>query len=472
MKPPSDSPGTPSLRLGLATLYGGELCAKLLGLLAFAWLGHRLGQERYGDLEFALGVLFLLNLVMEAGLGPYGAREAAQDPSRTERLAARIGAIRAGILVLDLVLLGALAAVLERDDTARAVLLLYGLVLVPAPLVLNWAFQARGAMGVVAGASLLRQAVLCGGVLLLVREPEHAVRVPLVEASGFLAAVALQQVLFRRTGARFAPWRGWRGAGRVLRESLPLAASSVAWALRLFFPLIALGLFVDSAATGRFGAGHRLVVALHTFVWLYFFNLLPAISRAAVGRGARTPEGELRRSLDGVAWLVLPGCLLATCLAPLLLPAVYGPDFRASAAPFQVLVWMLAAAFLSGHHRYALIAWGHQRAEFGASAAGAVVSVLACCAAGPRLTPDLAAGALLAGELTTLAAARLQLARRVGKLSLAPSLARPAAVAAVAAALAFGALPGRPLLQAAAVVAVAAAGLALLRPAWMRWPAR
>jgi O-antigen/teichoic acid export membrane protein len=65
------------LRRNLVLLYGAEMLGKVLGLVVFGYLGRTLLAARYGDLEFALGILFLLNLVIDAGLGHYGAREAA-----------------------------------------------------------------------------------------------------------------------------------------------------------------------------------------------------------------------------------------------------------------------------------------------------------------------------------------------------------------------------------------------------------
>ena len=92
------------------------------------------------------------------------------------------------------------------------------------------------------------------------------------------------------------------------------------------------------------------------FVFLYFFTLLPAFSRAAL-----EPDRGTFRSLGGaslrlVAWTILPGCLLVTALAPWLIPALGKEAYAGSVFPFQIQIWMLAASFISGHMRFALIA--------------------------------------------------------------------------------------------------------------------
>ena len=68
------------LGINLTFLYAGEAVNKLLGLVVFAYLNRVLTKDRYGDLEFAFGLVFVLNLLMDAGLAHYGAREASREP--------------------------------------------------------------------------------------------------------------------------------------------------------------------------------------------------------------------------------------------------------------------------------------------------------------------------------------------------------------------------------------------------------
>ena len=125
---------------------------------------------------------------------------------------------------------------------------------------------------------------------------------------------------------------------------------------------------------GWFGASHRAVMALHTFVWLYFFNLLPSISRC-VG----LPAGQLLDLMDGsirlIAWTGLFGAALLTALAPEVLGILYGQNFRGAAASFSILVWMLPIAMLSGHYRYMLIAYRLQNRLLRCTVISAVVAV-------------------------------------------------------------------------------------------------
>ncbi|MEQ1857764.1 MAG: oligosaccharide flippase family protein [Longimicrobiales bacterium] len=450
------------LRRNLVLLYAAETLGKILGLVVFGYLARVLLAARYGDLEFALGILFLLNLVIDAGLGHYGARETAKRPAETDRLVAQVAMVRGGLVVISLVLLAAVALALPRDPLARSLIVLQGLVLLPAPFVLSWVFQARDEMHVVSMASVIRQVVMAVGVLLLVRSPDDVWQVPLWDAVGLGLAVGLQVLLFTRAGGSINPFRFVAGIRTVVVESAPLAGSSVVWAIRLFAPLLALGLFTTSADVGVFGAGHRLVIAVHTFVWLYFFNLLPTLSRLGTDPQLTGFQDVFTTSMRLVGWVALCGASIGAALAPVLIPLVYGDGLAVAADSFQVMVWVLAAAFVSGHHRFGLIALSRQNAEFSASIAGALVSVGGCLALGSRLTPVAAAWIFVAAETTTLIAASVLLGRSVPQLRVVAGLARPLVFTGTAGLLLRLWSPASPLVAAAALVVVYLAGIAVL----------
>src|SRR5262249_50275158 len=148
-----------------------------------------------------------------------------------------------------------------------------------------------------------------------------------------------------------------------------------AWAFMWYFCTVVLGFVFADASLGWFGASHRALMALHAFVWLYFFNLLPSISRC-VALPVQQLLGLMDRSIRFAAWTGFFAVGVLTALAPMLLTIVYGPDFRAATNSFTVLAWMLPVAMLSGHHRYILIAYNQQRRLLTCTACAAAAAVL------------------------------------------------------------------------------------------------
>ena len=458
----SDRSSGTSGRLGanLTFLYTGEALSKLLGLVVFAYLNRVLTKGRYGDLEFAFGLVFVLNLLMDAGLAHYGAREAAREPHRLPALATQIAAIRTLIFFGSMAILGAMATLVDGDSTSKLLVLVTGSMLLPVPLLLNWAFQSRDEMQVVAGCSLLRQILFAAGVLSFVHSGGDILLVPIFDGAGLLSAVAIQHVLLRR---RIGPlWAGsyLRDTVRVARDALPLAASAVVWSLRLFFPLLALRFLAGAEATAVFGAAHRMIIALHTFVWLYFVNLLPSLSRLAAPEGRAEFDRVTSTSMRLIGWIVVSGSIVGGLIAPVIF-RFYSPKYPEAAELFAVMVWMIAAAFVSGQCRYALIALRHQRDELKANLAGCLVAIGGCLLAGRALTPLVAASIFVAAEATTLVAAWL-LCRRCGHpIAVLRPLAGPLLSGAISVGIVFSWAGQYPLLAGVAVVLIQAGGLVL-----------
>jgi O-antigen/teichoic acid export membrane protein len=391
--------GASSLARGLLVLYGAEVLAKRLGFATFAALGRSLGPQSYGDLEFAFGVAFLLTLVLEAGIAPYAARRSAVEPGAATGLLPRVCALRGLILLAAIPIVFAVSLLLERAE-ARMLARLAILGLLPAPLLLPWLFQARQEMGVVGLSSVLRVAVQALVVFLCVRTSGDAPWAVAGDALGLAIVAGLHHMLARRR----VPGASWRGAFSgllpILRGSLPFAASSLAWAARWFAPLIAMGLGDLGAETGRFGAGHRLAVALHVFVWLWFFNLLPALSRAA----STSPAGYLelqRRSLEPAGWAAFGAAVAAGFAARPLLTLLYGEAYAPGGGSFAILCLAVAVALLSGHWRFGLLAANAPGRDLVANLGGACFTVAAAALAAIRGRPELAAWALLGGEILT-----------------------------------------------------------------------
>jgi PST family polysaccharide transporter len=161
----------------------------------------------------------------------------------------------------------------------------------------------------------------------------------------------------------------------MFRQALPIGASELVWALKIYFATVLLGSLIYGPEVGWFGAAHRLVISLHAFVWLYFFNLLPSISRGSRGTFDAL-QRLMRGSLQITGWLGVFVAVIGTALAKPALMSVYGAQYEPAVAAFQVLIWLIPLALVSGHFRYTLIAYNKQGLEFLTAAGGGALNVV------------------------------------------------------------------------------------------------
>lgn len=381
--PPTSTVSRQNLTRNFGILLVGEVISKVIGIFVFGRLGVVLGESVYGELEFVFAAITLSALLADAGLVVYGARAVARDGTTPSTLVPAFLVLRGALAVASLVIMGVLA--LTGTGASPAILLAACLVILPLPLVSDWVFQGRDEMSIVTASNILRQSCLLVGVLLFVDTPEHAWRVPIADGVGLALVAAWHQILVRRR----APSLRWHGVvGRaitVAKEALPLGLSTVAWAARFWAPMVFVGVSTDGVFKGHYGAAHRLTVAMHQVVFLYYYNLLPTWSRLAT-----ETQGALSSSLRAA---VRKSSLISLGLACSMILATwwlshdvirvlgYGERFQRSAELLNVLCFVPAIAWVSGNVRFGLIAAGHPRGDMWANAAGAftLIATLALC---------------------------------------------------------------------------------------------
>lgn len=385
-----------SLTKNYIILAGAEFASKVLSALAFAILARTLGPESYGQLEFVLALIFIATIFSDLGLGVYGARELAKHPDSSSTLMVHITALRYILSTVAYFLLVLLAIWMNQPQEVKNLIFLYGLTLFGLPLLIQWTFQGRDWMQFIALASIVRWSVFFTGIFLFVRSTDNLIRVPFVEMAGICSAVIL-------LGGVYIKFFGFPKAAfqkefllQALRKAAPIGGSELMWAIRVYFATILLGLIIGGSELGWFSAALRLVIALHAFVWLYFYNLFPSISRTTT-TGLSELQKIIAHSLKLSPIVLLIG-VLGVLFAQPAVSLFFGKEFQQAGEAFKILIWVIPIAWMSGHYRYALIGYDKQTVEFGCSMLGAITSILLNLILVPRIGYLGAAWALVVSE--------------------------------------------------------------------------
>jgi O-antigen/teichoic acid export membrane protein len=429
----SDAVKPRRLVINLLYLTAGELGAKLLTFASFSYMARVLGPWYYGILEFTLALMVFFTLPVDLGLGAYGAREIARHPRDATRLLHEITGLRLLLAVCSAAALAVVVLTMHRDITFRLLLTLYGLSLLGGPFLLQWFFQAHDRMHWVAIASIVRQGVFAVLVFLFCRQRADVLWIGMAECVSVAAVGAFCVYTARRRMQVSWAWpelhvsRLWQH----LKQASPIGFTELAWAFMWYFCTVLLGFIFSDDSLGWFSASHRALMALHTFVWLYFFNLLPSISRCASLPNEHLLE-LMDRSLRFAAWIGLFAAALLTAAAPLVLTLVYGPLFREAGPSFSLLAWMLPIAMLSGHHRYILVAYNHSKPLLYCTAASAAAAVGLSFVLVPLYKGLGAACALLAANLINFALVYFCVRRLVVRVPVSRQLGAPLLALAVA----------------------------------------
>ncbi|MBK9314444.1 MAG: oligosaccharide flippase family protein [Acidobacteria bacterium] len=379
------------------SLAGAEATSKLLTFAAFAYLARVSGPERFGFLEYAGAALFCASLLVEQGFGPYGAREIAKAPEKTGDLVSEIVVARLILSIASYAALIGFAFMIDHSIVVTQLLLLYGASLLALPLLLQWVFQGHDMMGTVAAAQLIRQAVFAIVIFVFVRTPDQIWYAAIAEIAGVCCTAIFCSVIYLN---RFGFIRRIHLiSGKLIREGIPIGLGQMFWVVRFIGSTLIMGLIAASADVGYFAGALRILIAVHTFVWLYYFNLLPSLSRLWQ-EDAAAFSVLIDRSLHTISWIGVIGGMLWFLLAPLAMVIVYGSSFEAAGTTLRWFAGVCLAALLSGHYRFGLIAAGRQNIEMATSALGTVVALATMPVGYSRYGLSGAAVGLLLAEVT------------------------------------------------------------------------
>lgn len=406
-------------------LSGGEVISKIFTFAAFVFLARILGPTNFGYLEFTLAVMVFFTLLVDFGSSPYGAREIAKDRSRVGELTANIVALRILFAIAGYLLLIAFVFLLpDKEAPVRRLILIYGLTLFGIPGFLQWIYQGFDQMKWVALGSIIRQMIFAIGVFLLIRHADQLWMVALIECTAVSAFVLYHLYIFKSRIGRFRPPLSLRSLRSSFVGALPIGLSELTWASTWYFATILLGLMVEGKVVGWFSAAHRPVMTLHTFVWLYFYNLLPSLSRCT-GQPQEILQNLMSRSIRITAWSAVFLGTVCMVLAEPMMTLIFGAEYFESVSIFKVLIWMVPITLLSGHYRYALIAFNHQTYEFISSACAAAVSVVLGLVLIPRFAAHGAAVALLLAAAVNWIMAYIFVQQKIGRIPFAIHIMRP-----------------------------------------------
>jgi O-antigen/teichoic acid export membrane protein len=398
----------------LVALALGQLSSKLLGVVAFAYLARVLDPEDYGAVEYAIALAVIFGTIIEAGLGPIGAREIAALQERAMALGAQIPALRLVLAMAAIPAMGLFASWSEPRAQTEQLIWLYALAMFALPWKQDWLLQGLELMSAVALAQIIRMGAFAIGVVLLVDGPNDLVLVGAIEIVAASSGAAYYLAIQR---AKSVPVRLAFPVGQLrllLARGLPIGLTSMVWALMQYAPLVLLANLGSATETGWFAAPHRLIVSLLALSWIYHFNLYPVISR----RLRADPEAFshlLGASFRIVAWAGTAAALPLAILGGPILVAIFGDAFAAGGPSFALIIWTFPITLLSDHARWALIAAARvgpvlrlsillapaavaalaaiAAAALGGGWAGAIVAAFICIVAAPvvdrQLLPDL-----------------------------------------------------------------------------------
>jgi O-antigen/teichoic acid export membrane protein len=421
-----------------------------------------LGVTDFGRYVTVIALVGIVTGITDAGLTIAGQREYVTRASEAEQrdfLSLVLG-IRLVISPLGVAAALAFSLAAGYDGGQIAGLLVSGAALVAvnvsASLLLPVAAELR--FGAVTAADLARQAATTIALVVAVAVGGSFVVLFLPQVVGGAAALAVALAVLSRHRLVW-PRLDREEAFALLRVAAPLAASLVLNVLYFRVLVLLMSVLSSERETGLFGASFRVLEAFIGIPVLMVGAAFPILAHAGVSDSTRLSYVVQR--LAEAALLAGVGLALVIAIgAEPIMSVLGGREFLDAAPILRIQALTLVPAFLTQVWAFGLVSLRLQR-QIVAINAVALGTVLAL---GMVLIPVAHAGgaaiAAVAGESALALAALMLLAR--GRPELRPEAGRlPKVLAAAAAGVLVGLIPGLPAVVSAALAGLVFAGVAL-----------
>ena len=402
-----------SIGRSFGLLFVGQAVSRLLAFAVVIHLGRVLGPDGFGVLVFAMSVLGYAALVIEIGFDTLAPLEVARGQIPVPDLVRAVVTLRLMMLAVAFGALALFAWLAPVTPMTRVAITVYGASLIANVFDLGWVFMGAREMAPATMAEITTQALQAAGAFLLVREPEHLLRMPWVFLVSRLITVAGLVVAVRRRHGPFGLGLDRELVSRLLPACLPLSGAASAAALVINFDTVLLGLWTGAFAVGVYGAANRVAWVPSLAAIAYFTSLRPVLARGSVS-GFPAIAPVLRRSVRAAGALGFGIAGGGLVLADPLVALFYGPHFAAAAAPLRLLLVSVAFLFVSRHYRALLQAFQHQVVDFKIMLASATTNVVLNIWLIPRTGVVGAAAATVVSEGVILAATLLAARRLIG----------------------------------------------------------
>ena len=350
-----------------------EIASRATSVIVSLSLTERLGRAGYGRIEFTFNVVFWLVLLVRSGGEVIAARELARHPRLVRPLVNNLLFLKvslAAVLFVGLVLVGAFTL---HDPSDRLILTLYGLMLLPTALGLDFVFRGLERMGLVAISLYIRTSVFAAGVWLWVDDRSRVAWVPAWLVAGEALGIGLVWFWYGREFGMPRPVYNRRFLRILVHRCRPVLMIQVAQTMLGTVDLMVVGLLRPWEEVGLYGAPHRMMAAALTLGMIFQQVVFPSLARSW-----RDSPADGRRALDALVRILtlglVPMAVGATILAGPLVRALLPRSFEGGAILLALGIWRAPLLTLAFLYQTTLIALNRETAGVRLLAASAIGS--------------------------------------------------------------------------------------------------
>jgi O-antigen/teichoic acid export membrane protein len=415
----------------------GDLGSRFIGFFVSIYLARVLQPSGFGLMNLGLAVLGYLQLAGSPGIQMIETRNVA---AMGEMDRSRAGAIVTLRLVLGIAL-WCIAAILSfflvDDSGTRTVILLFGAIVLPFALTLDWAFQGKEHFADAAFARLAQYVVYAAIVFVAVKSPSDVSWSAIAFGVGSVVSVIILWARYaKRWGSlrlnfSFALWRS------ILRSGVPVGVAMFLAQSVSNLPPLVIGYFSTQSDVGLFSAAMKVIFVALIFDRIFNALFLPVATRHFGQSSSADLNRLLQTTLRATLAVVLPCAIAGVLLRDDAIRLLFGGGYENAGTVLAVLMAYFPLTLVNSFFTAVLVSSGRE-GEYTRMTAYGSVALCGAVIAGTILSGVVGAAAgVVLGEATTVILMG-SAARTSFHFSLIDNLWRPAVATVIAVGCAIG----------------------------------
>jgi len=326
-------------------IIAGEIICKIIALFTVIYLARYLQPVEFGKYSFVFAYLAFFGELTDLGLKKILVREMSRDQPITQKLIGNACIIKLILTTFALVLAAIIAKLMSYppDTTTYIYVAAFTLLFISFSDLYSTIFQANLRMEYNIITRIVYRILLAVLILWIIFSHGTLVQVMVVMVFSEMVK-ALLSYSFSRKFVRpqfnidFTLWK------YLLKESLPIALSDVAWVIYHRIDIVMLSMMMGDAPVGIYSAAYRLFQPLGFISSALMVSMFPLISTYFISSKEKLMK-SYRLIVKYLLIIALPITIGITSLADKIVFLVYGVSFTGSTTALQILIW--AFVFIS-----------------------------------------------------------------------------------------------------------------------------
>ncbi len=338
----------------------GRGITAVLSVIILSTLGRYLGVEGYGQFNLIFAYLGLFGVVVDFGFFLLQVREISKKPDQEAHILGNVYGLKLALSVITFAA-AYFIGLFVYDDPVLTQGILLGIVSQASISFMHLStshFQAHLQMYKVAIVGVLARAAYVGAMFWGIQQDVGILGIigliSLVNLLGFIVQHLMAEMTVKiRPRFNFDYWK------MFIMEALPVGAVTVLSMLYFRIDTIMLGAFQDNYALGVYTAPYKIIEVILTVPVMFMSSVFPILTQALT-QGNEHVQRIFSKAFDA-SWIVgVPIAAGMYAVATPIMTIIMGPEFAASGAVLQILIWVTALSFVGAVLNYTVIAAGRQ----------------------------------------------------------------------------------------------------------------